>query len=277
MALSLKSKDNGDVIVKILTVAVLAIVLTCAMTFAQTTQTELPPPAGDPTVKVGDGTVSGARLTPYDNAWVVTLSAKDGRTEQPGIWTDQLRLREIDGRKVFVRTQGQVYYRGHVQWSINTFDPITLAPISSEVHQPNGAVEKRKFNGAHVEVRTTGPEPGAKEELHEFDLPSPAYDFNCCMASLFAATLPLRVGYTAVLPAVVASKADDKGTPYRVVGHEQVQAGAKGMVDAFVVEYPNPGCCIIRFWVTDVPRRIVRMTLSSSPGQPYGQSFDMIK
>jgi len=56
-------------------------------------------------VKIGDGTVSSARLTLYDNAWLVTLTYTDGRALQPGIWTDQL-LRDIDGRKAFVRTQG---------------------------------------------------------------------------------------------------------------------------------------------------------------------------
>jgi hypothetical protein len=230
-------------------------------------------------VKMGDGTVSGTRLTPYDNAWVVTQTFKDGRIKEPGIWTDQLRLRDINGRKAFVRTQSLFYYDGRYISSVNIFDPVTLAPISDQQHNGDGSTEKWTINGNHVEGSLLSATAGAKEEVRQFDMPVSGYDFNCCMRSLMAATLPLREGYSALLPAIVMAKGDDENVLYKVVRREQVQAGARGMVDSWLVQLdPTPGACdcTIRFWVSDKAPFIIRMTLSAGKGQ-YDQSFDMIK
>src|SRR5436190_1250019 len=83
----------------------------------------VPPPVNDPpTFSFGDGTMSGARLQPYDNAFAVTWTHEDGSKQDAGIWSDQLRLREVDGHKAFVRTQGFVYSDGTSMWSVNRFD-----------------------------------------------------------------------------------------------------------------------------------------------------------
>ena len=118
---------------------------------------------------------------------------------------------------------------------------------------------------------------GATEQARDFVLPRAAYDFNSNMQSLFPAALPLRLGYSAVLPAIPISPGDDSTMAYTVLRKERVLAGARGEVEAWVVEFANPGCCYIHFWITDNPRRIVRMTLSAGPGRPYEQSFDMIR
>jgi hypothetical protein len=231
-------------------------------------------------VKMGDGTVSGARLTPYDNAWLVTQTFADGRINEPGIWTDQLRLREVSGRKVFVRTQGMAYYNGKFISSVNVFDPTTMAPISDQQHVADGSTEKWTLNGSHAEGHLVAATPEAKEQIQQFDSHTPGYDFNCCMRSLMAATLPLRMGYSVTLPNEIMSKDDDQGVTYKVVGREQARAGERGMVDTWVVQIdPSPGgCdCVIRFWVNDKSPFIIRMTLSAGKGHEYDQSFDMIK
>ena len=171
--------------------------------------------------------MKASRLSPYDNAFLTTLTGKDdGKKVELGIWTDQLRVRELDGRKIFVRSQGVVYPDGKSMWSVNRFDLETLAPISSESHAHDGSSEKRTYHGTHVEVRTIGPEPGAKEEVHEVELPKPSYEFfNCCMASIFSATLPLQPGYKAIAPNGVVTKGDDPTVVYRVVGREKGDGG----------------------------------------------------
>lgn len=230
--------------------------------------------------KMGDGTVSGSRLTPYDNAWLVTQTFAGGRIVEPGIWTDQLRLREVNGRKVFVRTQGMAYFHGKFISSINVFDPVTMAPISDQQHVADGSTEKWTLNGTHAEGHLVGAIPGAKEEMQQFDSHVPGYDFNCCMRSLMSATLPLRAGYSVTLPNQIMSKDDDEGVTYKVVEREQARAGARGMVDTWVVQIdPSPGgCdCVIKFWVSDKAPFIIRMTLSAGKGHEYDQSFDMIK
>lgn len=231
-----------------------------------------------PTARVGDGTVRGTRLKPYDNAWIVTQTSTDGRTiVQPGIWTDRLRLREVNGRKVFVRTQGMIYSGLRITGGTNVFDPETLAPISNVIRNLD-VVEKWTFDGTHVESRITAM-PGAKEEVQQFETPAPGYDFNCCMRSLIPAALPLRLGYHVILPAIPGTPPDDATVEYRVVKRERIQAGAKGMVDTWLVETLAPnGCdCTIRFWISDEPPFIIRMTLSPGKGHDYSQSFDMIK
>src|SRR5437763_874329 len=89
------------------------------------------PNAGRVAVALGDGTVDAAKLKPYDNALVASQTTADGRTLIPGIWTDQLRLRDVGGRKLWVRTQTMGYFDGRVMSSVNMFDPVTFAPVSN--------------------------------------------------------------------------------------------------------------------------------------------------
>ena len=207
-------------------------------------------------VSVGDGTVQGSRLAPYENAWIVTQTFKDGTKHVPGIWTDRLSLREIDGRKVFVRTQGMLYANMHATASTNVMDPVTLAPISHILRNPDDTVER-----------------------HEFKAPAAGYDFNCCMRSLIPAALPLRLGYSVALPAILTDPTDDAIIEYRVLAREKVQAGLRGTVDAWLVEtVAKGGCdCVIHFWIDERPPFVLRMTLSPGKGHEYDQSFDMIR
>src|SRR6185295_1530834 len=96
-------------------------------------------------VSLGDGTVDAARLKPYDNALVANQFTADGRKLVPGIWTDQLRLREIDGRKLWVRTQTLGYFDGRVMSSVNMFDPVTFAPVKNLLVNPDGSREVWTF------------------------------------------------------------------------------------------------------------------------------------
>ena len=233
-----------------------------------------------PAASVGDGTVSAARLRPYDNAFVVTMTLADGRVLQPGIWSDQLRLRTVDGRQAFVRTQGLAYFNGMVMTSVNVFDPVTFAPISNIQNNPDGSRERWSFRGLAVEGRLTGAGQAA-ETVQNLSLSRPSYDFNCCMRSLLPAAVRLRAGLTFTVPAVEVA-GDPREIVYHVVGREHVRAGFRGTIEAWHVETDGPGGGTISFWIADTAPFLVRMTLTGIPanrdahGMHYDQSFDMI-
>src|SRR6476659_6393348 len=104
-------------------------------------------------IVVGDGTIRGARLKPYTNAWMFSF-VKDGRKKDQGIWSDVLRFRDVDGKHLFERVQGMSYANGLSSVTINRFDPVTLAPVYSELHAPDGKILKRKFAGNHLETQS---------------------------------------------------------------------------------------------------------------------------
>jgi hypothetical protein len=240
-------------------------------------------PAPPAQARLGDGTVSAARLRPYDNAFVVTFTFSDGTRMSPGLWTDQLRLRTIDGRQVLVRTQGRNYFDGRHLMSVNTVDPTSFAPISTFVMRDDGSRERWLFIGTHVEAHLTPGAAGATETVSNLDLANPAYDFNCCMASLIPAAMRLRVGDTVTLPAVSVRSGDPDSLTYHVLAREHIRAGHRGMVNTWVVQTSPPGGGEIKFWIADSPPFLVRMTLTGLPGSHdshgahYDQSFDMLE
>src|SRR5438128_2404923 len=153
-------------------------------------------------VSLGDGTVNAAKLKPYDNALVANQITADGQLLVPGIWTDQLRLREIKGRKLWVRIQTLGYYDGRVISSVNMFDPVTFAPVGNLLVNPDGSREVWTFTSAGGEGHIT--DTSGHETVMKVPSKAPSFDFNCCMRSLIPAALPLAAGRTFALPAVPA-------------------------------------------------------------------------
>ncbi len=238
------------------------------------------PASSDPVaVILGDGIVDAARLKPYDNALVASQTTTDGRTLIPGIWTDQLRLRDVNGRKLWVRTQTLGYFDGRVTSSVNMFDPATFAPVSNVLVNPDGSKEVWTFSATGAEGRVT--DVTGHETVSKVPVKAPSYDFNCCMRSLMPAALPLAVGKTFALPAVPA-EGDPEVVLERVRGRERIRAGYRGMIDAWVVDSPVPGGGTVSFWIADTPPYLVHMTLKEVPanktraGVHYDQSFDML-
>jgi len=220
-------------------------------------------------IAVGDGTISGARLKPYSNAWMFSF-VKDGKRKDQGIWSDVLRYREFGGKRVLERVQGMTYSNGLSSVTINRFDPVTLAPVYSEQHTPDGKLVKRTFAGAHVELRLTA-SPGAAETVRKTDLPLPVYDFNGGMYGALIAAQPLRIGYSASIPAVGEFDNDLTSVPFRVVRRETIRAGFKGRMNAWVVEVG--GSTPMTFWISNDPPYILRLTLPMSGGTAV---YDMI-
>jgi len=220
------------------------------------------PPAGR-LIAVGDGTITGAKLKPYSNAWMFSF-VKDGRKRDQGIWSDVLRYRDVDGKYLLERVQGMTYSNGLSSVTINRFEPATLAPVYSEQHTPDGKMVKREFAGSHVELRFTK-SPGASEEVTRTSLPSGVYDFNGGMYGMLIAAQPLRVGYAARIPTLGEFDNDLTSIPFRVVRRETISAGFKGRMGAWVVEVG--GESPMTFWISDAPPYILRLTLPMSGGE----------
>jgi hypothetical protein len=114
-------------------------------------------------IALGDSVVDARRIQPYDNAFVVTIY-EDGKAMSPGIWTDQVRVREAAGRTAMVRTQGLAYFDGRYLGSVNAFDRVTAAPISDFQHKRDGKTEVWTFDGAYIKG-TLSDKPGGNESL----------------------------------------------------------------------------------------------------------------
>jgi len=224
----------------------------------------------DVTIHVGDVTISGSRLTPYENAWLMSAQYPDGRKVDQGVWTDALRAGNVNGRAVMIRTQGLTYLNGLQSMIVNTFDAATLAPISTETRGRAGRVIKRTFAGAHIETRLTP--PGGAEQMSAADLPMPVFDFNGGMYGLLFAAQRLKVGLTGELPAVNDVTNTYETVPFAVVRQERIGAGAKGDVDAWVVETGKP--VSFRFWIIDRAPYIVKLV---GVGQGSDTVWEMIR
>ncbi len=233
------------------------------------------------TIKLGDGAISGKRITPTAMAWSGVTYVEKGAPVKAGIWNTEVRALEVDGRRVLVRTAGAVVV-GHASLKIlgynafvNVVDADTLAPVWSEHHNFDGSWEKWIVHGIHVEHHIVGAEPGAKEVVQRFDTPIPAYDFDGPVLPFYYTGMDLKVGYSGVIPAIGDPDHPLRGIPFRVVRREKVQAGARGMVDAYLVEMPDPTAGTLQFWFSPKFSFPVRMIIPEAPGRSK-MVFEMI-
>jgi len=221
------------------------------------------PGAGQPTttVHVGDGTLDGSFLKPYDNDWIYVAKGADGTVHPQGIWSDHMQWSVADGKRVMLRVQGTTFVNGSANTIVNMFDPHTLAPIKSETHGIDGTIFRRIFDGAHV-TSVTLAGPGDKKEPVAADLPQAVYDFNGGMYGILLASLPLRKGLKGTLPAVADRDPTLTAEPFEVLGRETVHAGARGNLTAWVVESTHPGEYTMRFWLTKTAPYIIRLVMN---------------
>jgi hypothetical protein len=96
----------------------------------------------------------------------------------------------------------------------------------------------------------------------------PAYDFEGPLFPFYLKALPLKVGYSGVIPAIGNPDHPLRGVPFKVVRLEKVQAGARGLVDAWVVECPAPSTGTLQFWFSDKFSFPIRMVIPAMPGSP---------
>ena len=242
--------------------SVLIAVCACAALAAGSRPQATDPAAGAAspvaTVRMGDGTIDGSFLQPYNNAWVYTVTLPNGQTSPQGIWSDHMQWTTVGGRQVMMRVQGTTFVSGVSNSIRNVFDPKTMAPINSETHGIDGSIFRRTFTGAHVVTETlaSAKDPGTKTEV---DLPMAPYDFNGGLYGLLLAALPLKAGLTGSLPAIADRENTLTSEPFHVLREEYVSAGSRGKVKAWVVETGHPGDYRMTFWLTKEPPYIIRL------------------
>ncbi|WP_156029791.1 DUF3108 domain-containing protein [Sphingomonas sp. URHD0057] len=213
------------------------------------------------TVHVGDGTLDGSFLEPYNNAWMYNAKTADGTLHPQGIWTDHMQWSVLDGKRVMLRVQGTTFLNGSANTIVNFFEPRTLAPIKSETHGVDGTVFRRTFDGAHV-TSVTLAGAGDKNDPDAADLPQAVYDFNGGMYGILLASLPLRKGLKGTLPAIADRDATLMAEPFEVLGRETVHAGARGNLSAWVVESTRPGEYTMTFWLSRSAPYIIRLVMN---------------
>ncbi len=226
------------------------------------------------TIAVGDGTADGSFLQPYSNAWLYSVTLPDGRVAHQGVWTDLLEPTKVDGRPALLRVQGMVNLKGGTKVTLNVFDPKTMQALSSLNSGPNGSMLKREFKGGHVTSTLTAASGEAK--VSEFDLPGPVFDFNGGMYGMILAAMPLKEGLSGTFPTV--AEYDDKPMvdTFKVLRREEVSAGSRGKVMAWVVESERPGQYRMTFWLTKTAPYIIRLVYETPQPKSPVYSWDMI-
>ena len=213
-----------------------------------------------PTVRVGDGTIDGSFLQPYNNAWFYSVKMANGKTRPQGIWSDHLQFTTVNGKQALLRVQGTTFLNGLSNAMVNTFDAKTLAPMTSETHGIDSSIFKRTFDGKHVTSMTMANAKDAATPV-ESDLPQAVYDFNGGLYGLLLAALPLKAGLKGSLPAVADRENTLTAESFRVLREEQVQAGSRGAVKAWVVESVKPDKYVMTFWLTKTPPYIIHLVM----------------
>jgi hypothetical protein len=229
-----------------------------------------PAPAPANIVRVGDGTMNGARIQPYDNLWLVTVRRIDGSVDERGLSSDHVRFRYIEGRRYLTRVEGTTAIVGaagqfpasRFSMTFNIFDPISMVPLRGESRESDGSVTIREFNGTHIVTRTT-PATGAEAVRTEFSIADPAFDFHGGMTGLLLAALPLGAGYAASIPGV--GETGDDLTPIQVVREEVVAAGHLGRVRAWVVRIGNEPLPTL-YWISRRSPYVIKVVVRAAGG-----------
>ena len=237
---------------------------------AVATQPRPAPPPSATLVRVGDGTMRGDRIRPYDNVWLVTVRRADGSVDERGLSSDHVRFREIGGRRYLTRVEGTTAIVGaagrppssQFGMTFNVFDPVTMAPLSSESRDSDGSATLREFGGGNVVTRNV-PAGGGPAERTEIALAHPAFDFHGGMTGLLLAALPLRTGYAASIPGVGDTSED--ATPIRVLREEVVPAGRLGRVRAWVVRIGD-GTMPTLYWISRRAPYVIKVVVTAPGG-----------
>jgi len=220
--------------------------------------------AETPTVHVGDGSVSGATLRPYDNAWRLYLRKADGSHDDRGMCTDHVRLQQIDGAMRLIRQEGTTTFKltdtgatSRLSMTFDVADAQTLAAISDEDVRADGTHVSRRFDQRSAEVSAGADQPTS------FVLTEPVFDFNGGMAGLLLAALPLHVGYRAALPALGENGFET--AEIRVTREEVTAAGRLGKLKTFVVDVGSAPVQAT-YWISKSPPYVIRAEVETPNG-----------
>ncbi len=247
-------------------VSLFALLSLCSTCPADSFAADTPPSTA--TVHVGDGTMNGSIISEYDNVWLVTVKYFDGRVDERGLSSDHVRFRTIAGKRYLTRTEGTTSVLGkpgesptsNFEMSFNVFDPVSMRPVLGEAYTSAGDSEVNHFDANHVSTHTRQ-KMGAPDSVVQTDTAEPVFDVHGGMTGLLLAALPLKTGYSAVLPGLADNALDT--TAIRVVGEEEISAGRWGKMKTWVIEIgPRPAAST--YWISKRPPYVIRATVKAS-------------
>jgi hypothetical protein len=215
------------------------------------------------TFMVGDGTVDGSILKPYDNVWLYSVTNESGKVIPQGLWSDHLQMTTSNGKATLLRVQGMTYVNGATTSTLNVFDPKTLEPFSSRQQGTKGEIVSRVFTGRHVSITRTSKD-GTSTAPTEIELPAVPFDFNGGMYGLFLATVPFKKGRQEIFYSMEEFEDKIAIDSYKVIGQETVDAGMRGKIDAWRIESERPGKYRMIFWVTKFPPYVIKLNYTVS-------------
>jgi len=231
-------------------------------------QSSAPEPAK---IKLADPRMDGSFLKPYKNAWKVVYAFPGKEPFLVGTWTDELAEVELDGRRVFKRTQTADYAKYHILTTYtNVFDPKTMAPISQEFHRSDtGEWAHRDFKGPLVKYRRGESADPSGTRTGELRLDEAIFDYNGGMYGVLLAALPLREGYRARFPTLSEDRDEVDWVTVTVGKQEMVDAGPGKRVMAWPVDteanYANKGHSI--FWISKEAPYVIQLVTTIPAGK----------
>jgi hypothetical protein len=249
------------------------VILTIALGFAVDARAA---DLASPTVHVGDGTLDGRALVPYDNVWAVNVRYRDGQRAERGLSSDHVSFQVIEGKRYLTRLEGTTSVVGkpgagaaaEFSMTFNVFDPVTMAPLFGAETSSGSAEVRHEFAGR--QVTTTSRAGSSGETRAAIELAEPVYDFHGGMTGLLLAALPLRTGYKAVLPGLGEGGFDT--TEIRVIRQERVEAGHLGARNTFVVEIgPAPARSV--YWISKLAPYVIKAEVRATEAVA---SWDML-
>lgn len=207
---------------------------------ASAQEPDVPPiPMDIPVMLVGDPRIDGASLQPYEGVWSVGTVGKAGplrpgeRIRATNISLQKLERAELDGRTVWRRTvlQKETGTDAELITAIIYMELESLRPIRALAQQPGATPLGFDYDWDAFTVRTLGAGTDAPA-LMTADLVM----FEAAAHEIWMSALPYTEGFTAKIPALMASAEAKYWAVPRVVGSEIVDPGDGTELDAWVVE-----------------------------------------
>ncbi len=225
-------------------------------------------------INVGDPAMDGSALKPYTNVWKLSIIGKSGTTVTVGAWTDDLRWVEVDGRKLLQRTQiSAVSINLKATQTINVFDPKTMAAVRSESRGTNGDYRLLEFDKTKIKRKVMDPAVKSTPTEDTLNVDAPVFDFYGGMYGMLLVNLPLRIGYSATLPAIDENTNAFTWVTATVTGREKAGIGGGKQVEAWIVE-SNTSLGPMKFWLTKEAPYVIRLTFTGANGNTW--SYDMV-
>ena len=208
-------------------------------------------------VKVGDASLSGARLRPMTTTKRMLL-VRGGQTQEVGKMTDELRI--ANGEVTRIVSIASPMIGQNVDTIV--FRQANFAPLNHRGKSGQGSMNVT-FNGMKITGTRTPPTGGTATPI---DVTSDVALFDVNTLDLASTLLPLAEGYSAKLPGYLYEAGGKTWVTVNVVGSEKYVATAGAApIDTWVLE-ADVGLQKVKHWVDKSTREILKTSVTVGPG-----------